>query len=167
MPSSRSPSAAADIGILTRQDDVPADYDPADPAAAPDDDRPSCSRWDVLRALAGARDGGVRGGVSASDRADGTTASPALPAAPDLRVEGVGDVSLPVVAGDARADAIEACAARCDGSRGGGVHRIDPGRVRIRNPAWGAALERVATTAGYKLGFQPARLTAELDSELV
>ena len=46
------------------------------------------------------------------------------------------------------------------------TYSVDSKRVRIKNPNWDASIQKLVQTCAYKLGVDPAKLTAELHSLL-
>ena len=123
------------------------------------------SRWDVFCALDDAKNNLV-GSCCHSDKADGTTTAPALPATPGLSIGGIGKIPLPVV-GSHAAGAIKENAWEVQDKSYHGTFQIEPRRLRLCNPAWETSLNQIAQTAACKLGLDPDVMTAKLDSEFV
>ena len=153
-----SSSADADIGILSanRQGG-----DDTAPSGGYNEEEPTC-RHDVYEAL---HSTSYRGSCCTADKADGTTTAPALPSAPGLRINGVGDVSLPI--NDVHAKEIKAKAWRIKDESFHKVYQIEPQKMRIQNPTWAASIEKLVEAVAYKLGVCPSSLSAELDSKFV
>ena len=106
------------------------------------------------------------GSCCASDKADGTTLTPALPTTLGLRVTGVGDLALPL--SDWHAKTLKSNINTVEINNGSyhKAYTVDSKRVRIKNPVWKSSLEKLVQTVAYKLGVDPTKLTAELQSLL-
>lgn len=150
-------AAAADIGILANNNSNNSNSDDASSESSSSLD-PITSRWDVYESI----EYGTEhcGNCCYSDIADGSTTSPALPPIIGLRISGVGkgnnNIPLPIT--DEHADKIKAKATK----KKGAVYGVDADKIKIQNPQWGAALEKLCETVAYKLGVSPMYLTAEL-----
>ena len=131
------------------------------------DNASSSSRWDVFSALYDATRNNLAGRCCAAGRADGTAAAPALPAAPGLSVGGVGRIPLPIAGATPAANVIMAHAWEVEDKSYHRTFQIEPRQLRIHNPAWETSLKQVVKTAAYKLGLDPDKLTAKLDSESI
>ena len=162
MPSSQE----VDIGVLGaggRQqqdgsndtaDGVNNENNDDDPEA---EEEPS-TRWDIFNALNNAK---ILGSCCASDKADGTTTTPALPALPGLKINGIGNIPLPI--SDGHANAIKANARKIKDKSYKKVYEVDPGKVQIQNPMWKKSVDELLLTVAYKLGIDPRQLTRQLD----
>ena len=106
------------------------------------------------------------GSCCASDKADGTTLTPALPTTLGLRVTGVGDLPLPL--SDWHAKTLKSNINTVEINNGSyhKAYTVDSKRVCIKNPVWKSSLEKLVQTVAYKLGVDPTKLTAELQSLL-
>jgi len=124
----------ADIGILNNDDE------------GGEEERPRVSsRFDVYNALTSAEH---RGGCYSSDRADGTTTSPALPSLLGLHIDGVGKLSLPL--SNDNKEAIKAKAQLIDVDKYNNIFQIEPDKVTIKNPAYDVALQKLVKHVAYK-----------------
>lgn len=151
--SSSAPSADADIGILN------ADLQEGG-SAANDNDAPT-SRWDVYKAI---HSTDHCGSCSAADKCDGTTTTPTLPSTLGLRVNGIGDLPLPI--SDSHAKALKTNAWKIKDDSFHKVYQVEPQKMKIENPVWDTSLAKLLKTAAYKMGVHPGHLSAELDSKL-
>lgn len=152
-------NAAADIGILANNNGNNSSDDASSESSSSLD--PITSRWDVYESI----EYGTTycGSCCYSDIADGTTTSPALPSIIGLRVSGVGKGTIPLSITDEHADKIKSKATKKKGAAGGAVYEVDADKVKIQNPQWNAALEKLVQTVAYKLGVSPMYLSAELN----
>ena len=121
------------------------------------------SLYDVYSSL---RYANYTGSCCAADKADGTTLTPALPSILGLRVNGVGDLPLPLSDWHAKTLKSNRNTSKIDDGSFHKTYTVDSTRVRIKNPAWKASLEKLVQTVAYKLGVDPTKLTAELHSLL-
>ena len=106
------------------------------------------------------------GSCCAADKADGSTLTPALPTTLGLRVNGVGDLPLPLSDWHAKLLKQNRNTEKINNSSFHKTYSVDSKRVRIKNPNWDASLQKLVQTCAYKLGVDPAKLTAELHSLL-
>jgi len=106
------------------------------------------------------------GSFCASDKADGTTLTPALPTTLGLRVNGVGDLPLPLTDYQAKTLKSNKNTTKIDNGSYHKTYSINSKLIRIKNPTWTASLEKLVKTVAYKLGVNPSKLSAELHSLL-
>jgi hypothetical protein len=167
-PSSDRPDdAEADVGILNV--DVAAAAG-ASIAVAVDNDTNndddtldlSTSLYDVHVNLQYVTSWSGAGSCCASDRADGTTTTPALPSTLGLRIDRVGDLPLPLSDFHAKLIKSNRNSREIEEKTHHGVHSVPSKRIHIHNPAWKVALEQMVRTVAYKLGVAPKFLSAEL-----
>ena len=119
------------------------------------------SLYDVYSSL---RYANYTGSCCAADKADGTTLTPALPSILGLRVNGVGDLPLPLSDWHAKTLKSNRNTVKINNGSYRKTYTVDSARVRIKNPTWKASLEKLVQTVAYKLGVDPTKLTAELHS---
>jgi len=106
------------------------------------------------------------GSCCASDKADGTTLTPALPTTLGLRVNGVGDLPLPLSDWHAKTLKSNRNTVKINNGTYHKSYTVDSNRIRIKNPTWTVSLEKLVKTVAYKLGVNPSKLSAELHSLL-
>jgi len=106
------------------------------------------------------------GSCCASDKADGTTLTPALPTTLGLRVNGVGDLPLPLPDYHAKTLKSNKNTTKIDNGSYHKTYSINSKLIRIKNPTWTASFEKLVKTVAYKLGVNPSKLSAELHSLL-
>ena len=164
-----------DIGILNGaadQEDQPSNNNNIDDSTnaneqEEEDDENSyvepSSLYDVYSSLNYAN---YTGSCCASDKADGTTLTPALPTTLGLRVNGVGDLPLPLPDYQAKTLKSNKNTTKIDNGTYHKTYSINSKLIRIKNPTWTASLERLVKTVAYKLGVNPSKLSAELHSLL-
>ena len=135
-----------DLGIL---DAAAANNDNeelgANNAEDDDDDNSSysvepSSLYDVYSSL---RYANYTGSCCASDKADGTTLTPALPTTLGLRVNGVGDLPLPLSDWHAKTLKSNRNTVKINNGSYHKAYTIDSARLRIKNPVWKASLEKL------------------------
>lgn len=127
---------------------------------------PTCL-YDVYNSVSYAAYRESCGHFCASDIADGTTLTPALPTTLGLRVTGVGDLPLPLSEFHAKALKSNPNTRLVDQDSYHKVYSVDSRRVKIKNPAWAASLDSLVRTAAYKLGVKPECLSAKFDKMLL
>ena len=162
-----------DIGILNGaadQEEQPSNnnnIDDSTNANEQEDDENSyvepSSLYDVYSSLNYAN---YTGSCCASDKADGTTLTPALPTTLGLRVNGVGDLPLPLSDWHAKTLKSNRNTVKINNGTYHKSYTVDSNRIRIKNPTWEASLEKLVKTVAYKLGVDPSKLSAELHSLL-
>jgi hypothetical protein len=168
-PTSNRPDDEADVGILNvavaagasaslGEDDNDDDEDGSSDLS--DDEPPTL--YDVHIGLQCAHYNWA-GSCCASDRADGTTTTPALPTTLGLRIDGVGDLPLPL--SDFHARVLKSDRNSCEIKEESyhRVHSVASKRIHIHNPAWEKARIQLVRTVAHKLGLRPDRLSAELN----
>ena len=116
--------------------------------------------WECLECI------NYTGRCCASDKADGTTLTPTLPTTLGLRVTGVGDLALPLSEWHAKTLKSNTNTVEINNGSYHKAYTVDSKRVRIKNPVWKSSLEKLVQTVAYKLGVDPTKLTAELQSLL-
>jgi len=164
-----------DVGILNGaadQEDHPSNNNNIDDSTnaneqQEEDDENSyvepSSLYDVYSSLNYAN---YTGSCCASDKADGTTLTPALPTTLGLRVNGVGDLPLPLSDWHAKTLKSNRNTIKINNGTYHKSYTVDSNRIRIKNPTWTASLEKLVKTVAYKLGVNPSKLSAELHSLL-
>ncbi len=103
------------------------------------------------------------GSCCASDRADGTTTTPALPTTLGLRIDRVGDLPLPLSDFHARVLKSNRNSREIEEDSYHRVHSVASKRIHIHNPAWEKARIQLVRMVAHKLGLSPDCLSAELD----
>ena len=162
-----------DIGILNggdNQEEQPSNnnnIDDSTNANEQEEDENSyvepSSLYDVYSSLNYAN---YTGSCCASDKADGTTLTPALPTTLGLRVNGVGDLPLPLPDYQANTLKSNKNTTKIDNGSYHKSYSINSKLIRIKNPTWTASIEKLVKTVAYKLGVDPSKLSAELHSLL-
>ena len=148
---------AADVGILS------ADAADDDSSATNDDDSEFSCRWDVFSSLHYAN---YTGSCCASDKADGSALTPALPTTLGLRITGVGDIPLPISDGHAKALKSNANTQKINDDFYHNIYSVQSRRIRIKNPEWEESLAKLVKCVAFKLGVDPDHLVAELNTLL-
>jgi hypothetical protein len=169
-PTSNRPDDEADVGILNvavaagassnvgeDDDDNNEDDDSSDLS----EDEPQ-TLYDVHMGLIIAHNNWT-GSCCASDRADGTTTTPALPTTLGLRIDRVGDLPLPLSDFHARVLKSNRNSREIKEDSYHRVHSVASKRIHIHNPAWEKARNELVRTVAFKLGVLPDHLSAELD----
>ncbi|KAL9182066.1 hypothetical protein ACHAXT_012409 [Thalassiosira profunda] len=147
-------AAAPDAGILNAENE----------SSGEDIEEAPTNLFDVWEAL---EEVGYTGTFVASDIADGSTLTPALPPAPGLRINGVGDVPLPLSDWHAKAIKSNRHTAKIQDGSYHKVHSVEGRRLRIKNPAWEGKFASFLQTVAYRLGVDPKKLSAKLDMLLL
>ena len=98
------------------------------------------------------------GNCSYADIADGSTTSPALPPIIGLRINGVGNIALPI--SDHHGEEIKKRAINNEEHTSRGVYEIGADKIKIQNPQWGKSLGELLRTVAFKLGVNPRHLSA-------
>ena len=147
-------AAAPDAGILNAENE----------SSGEDEEEAPTNLFDVWEAL---EEVGYTGTFVASDIADGSTLTPALPPAPGLRINGVGDIPLPLSDWHAKAIKSNRHTTRIPDGSYRKVHSVEGCRLRIKNPAWEDKFASFLQTVAYRLGVDPEKLSAKLDMLLL
>ena len=100
---------------------------------------PSC-RWDVYESLSYAN---YAGSCCIADKADGTTLTPALPTTLGLRVNGVGDLPLPLSEWHAKALKSYRNTQKIEDGSWHKTYCVESERIRIKNPSWEESLKKL------------------------
>jgi hypothetical protein len=171
-PTSNRPDDEADVGILNVAVAAGAsasvgddDDDDEDDSSDLSDDEPP-TLYDVHMGLQYAHYKGA-GSCCASDRADGTTTTPALPTTLGLRIDRVGDLPLPLSEFHARVLKSNRNSSEIEDDSYHRVHSVASKRIHVHNPAWEKARSQLVRAVAFKLGRHPDYLTAKLEMLLL
>ena len=169
-PTSNRPDDEADVGILNvavaagasaSVGEVDDDNNDDDDSSDLSEDEPQ-TLYDVHMGLKYAHYNWT-GSCCASDRADGTTTTPALPTTLGLRIDRVGDLPLPLSDFHARVLKSNRNSREIKEDSYHRVHSVASKRIHIHNPAWEKARNELVRTVAFKLGVLPDHLSAKLD----